>query len=86
MNPGRNSKTTVRIRYLMRELGRARGVQVLARRFSQAYRFLLLVSAAAVIVFVFPRGSAREVVLLQEGMVAQEDVIAPVRSSSQTRN
>ncbi|UCC82939.1 MAG: HDIG domain-containing protein [Gemmatimonadota bacterium] len=79
MNPGGKSKTTVRIRYLMRELTRRRGVQILARRFSQAYRLLLLISAAIVIVFVFPRGSARDVVApLQEGMVAQEDVIAPV--------
>jgi len=78
MNPGRKSKTTVRLRYLMRELSRLRGVQVLARRFSQGYRLLLLVSAALAIVLVFPRSSARNVVLLQEGMVAPEDVIAPV--------
>ncbi|NIN70603.1 MAG: HDIG domain-containing protein [Gemmatimonadetes bacterium] len=78
MNPGRKGKITVRIRYLMRELTRRRGVQLLARRFSQGYRLLLLVSAALVIVFVFPRGSARDVIVLQEGMVAQEDVIAPV--------
>lgn len=78
MNPGRKSKITVRIRYLIRDLSRRRGVQLFARRFSQVYRLLLLVSAAIVIVLVFPRGSAREFVVLSEGMVAQEEVIAPV--------
>jgi putative nucleotidyltransferase with HDIG domain len=77
MNPGRKSKMTVRIRYLMRELSRQRGVQILRRRFSQAYRVLLLVSAAIIIVLVFPKGSARDVVVLRVGMVAPEDVIAP---------
>jgi putative nucleotidyltransferase with HDIG domain len=78
MNSGRKSKTTVRIRYMMRELARRSSIQVFARRSSQGYRLLLLVSAAVVIVLVFPRGSARTFEVLQEGMVAQEDVIAPV--------
>jgi membrane-associated HD superfamily phosphohydrolase len=78
MNPGRKSKMLVRIRYLIRDLARRRGVQLFARRFSQVYRLLLLASAAIVIVLVFPRGSAREFVVLSEGMVAQEEVIAPV--------
>lgn len=78
MNPGRKSKASVRIRYMMRELSRRRGVQIFARRFSQVYRLLLLASAAIVIVLAFPSGSAREVVVLREGMVAPEEVIAPV--------
>ncbi len=78
MNPGRKIKTTVRIRHLIRDLSRSRGVQAFARRFSQAYRLLLLISASVIIVLVFPRGSARDVDVLQEGMVAREDVIAPV--------
>ncbi|MGD2217562.1 MAG: hypothetical protein PVJ64_12480, partial [Gemmatimonadales bacterium] len=78
MNPGRKSKMKVRIRYMMRELARRPSVQVFVRRFSQGYRLLLLISAALVIVLVFPGGSARDFAGLQVPMVAQEDVIAPV--------
>ena len=77
MNPGRESKASVRIRYLMRELTKRRSVQIANGRFGWVYRLLLLASAAIIIVLVFPGGSARDVDVLEEGLVAPEDVIAP---------
>lgn len=78
MNPGRRAKTTVRLRYIWRELSRRRGVQILAQRSRVLYRLLLLISAAIVIALVFPGGTALEFPVLEEGVPAREDVIAPV--------
>ncbi|UCC74831.1 MAG: HDIG domain-containing protein [Gemmatimonadota bacterium] len=78
MNPGRISKTSIRLRYSLRELSRRPGVQALAQRSKDSYRLLLLVTAAVVVVLAFPGGSAPDFVVLEEGMLAREDVIAPV--------
>ncbi len=78
MNPGRRHRSAIRLRYLWRQLSKSRGAQAIGRVSRNFYRLALLVSAAIAIALAFPGGSARDIPVLEEGMVAPEDVIAPV--------
>jgi cyclic-di-AMP phosphodiesterase PgpH len=69
-----SSRNLTRLRYLVRQLsgpGSARWVHV-------GYRLLLLLSAAFLIDLAFPVQSAPDLPVLQEGLVAGEDVIATI--------
>jgi putative nucleotidyltransferase with HDIG domain len=75
MSPGRkHSRSTVRLRYLVRELSR----QGRTGGFLEIYRIVLLVIAAVAIDFAFPMSSTPDLPPIQAEVVASEDVIAPV--------
>jgi putative nucleotidyltransferase with HDIG domain len=63
-----------RIRVLLRQFRK----RVSTRVVNDAYRLLLLLSAAALIDLAFPGSSAPDLPVLEEGMVAGRDVIAPI--------
>jgi len=76
MSPDRSLKNLVRLRRFVRQLGGSRGFRVAA----DAYRLLLLVSAAILIDLAFPGpASGPDLPALGEGMVAVEDVIASIK-------
>ena len=78
MSQGRNSlaryRNLVRLRDLFWQLTGGAG----SRWIHDGYRVLLLFSAAVLIDFAFPLHPGTDVPNLQEGIVASEDVIAPV--------
>ncbi len=74
MSPGRRSRNAARLRLLLRQLPRPRSTGAI----KNAYRLGLLVSAAILVEFAFPVQSAPDLPVLEEGMVASEDVIAPI--------
>lgn len=73
MSKDRRFRAMVRVRRFFRQLSGIGGL----RRLGDAYRVLLLVSAAIFVDLAFPgRSSAPDLPRLGEGMVAEEDIIA----------
>lgn len=78
MSLAKRSRSGLRLRVMMRQISQSRGTKAFARYLSNTYRVLLLLSAAVLIELGFPAGSAPDLPLFREGVIADEDVIAPV--------
>ncbi len=74
MSLARKSRSAARLRLLMRQLPRPRSTGAI----KDVYRLGLLISAAVLVEFAFPVQSAPNLPVLEEGMVASEDFIAPI--------
>ncbi|UCF19904.1 MAG: HDIG domain-containing protein [Gemmatimonadota bacterium] len=78
MSPKRKRRGAVRLRQLYRRLTDSRGAQVLGRITKNTYRVILLVAGAALIEIAFPASSVPDLPTYEAGMIASEDVIAPI--------
>jgi putative nucleotidyltransferase with HDIG domain len=74
MSASQRSRSSTRWRYMLRQLRK----RPAARIIDEAYRVLLLLSAALIIHLIFPTRPVPDVPVLEQGMVAEEDVIARV--------
>lgn len=74
MSAGRARGVVAGLRHLLRGLRRGRGGRVV----SEAYRLVLLLSAAVAIDLLFPASSTPDLPVLEEGSITEEAIIASV--------
>jgi membrane-associated HD superfamily phosphohydrolase len=74
MNEKRKPRRGARVRYLLKQIPKTGDTT----RNKELYRFLLLILAAVAIDFAFPVSPVTEIAHYEEGVVADQDVIAPI--------
>ncbi len=78
MSPKRKRRGTVRLQKLYRQLTDSRGAKMFGRVTKNTYRVVLLVAAAVLMEVAFPASSVPDLPTYEPGMIASEDVIAPI--------